>query len=212
MGDGKNTTAIMAAALAFSFACSCGRTEKGSRDDRPVLVAFGDSLTQGSGVGKKESYPSKLQARLDRLGYRYRVINAGIGGETTSDGLGRVDAVCALRPRIVILEFGANDGLRKMPVEAIRRNLSSIVRRLRAADAEVVLAGMELPAAYDAAYRASFNAVFPEVARQERVLLTPFLHEVGGVPALNLSDGLHPNPAGYDKVVDNVWEALRPLL
>lgn len=208
-----NWAAVMVVAFALSFACGCGRSKDAGADDRPTLVAFGDSLTQGSGVGTHENYPAKLQARLDRLGYRYRVINAGVGGETSFDGLKRVDAIRALRPRIVILAFGANDGLRKTPVEEIRSNLASLISRLRSAGAMVVLAGMELPPVYDAGYRDSFRNMFSELAEEEKVPLTPFLLDgVGGVRALNLSDGLHPNARGYDKVVENVWKALRPLL
>jgi acyl-CoA thioesterase-1 len=179
----------------------------------PVIVALGDSLTAGLGVTADEAYPALLQARLERDGLRYRVVNAGVSGDTTAGALRRVDWVLRARPAVVVVALGANDGLRGLPVTAMRDNLAAIVTRLRAGGARVLLAGMRLPPNYGAAYTREFAEAFPSVARRASVPLVPFLLEgVAGVPALNQADGIHPNAAGQRVVADNVWRALQPLL
>jgi len=182
-------------------------------DDRPVIVAFGDSLSAGYHLPPSESYPAQLERRLQQLGYRYRVINAGVSGETSAQGASRVSVVIGLRPEIVIVEFGANDGLRGVPVEATRRNLVAIVSSLRQSGSEVVLAGMLLPSNYGAVYQESFRKMFAEVARSQDVTLIPFfLLGVAGRDDLNLDDGIHPNAAGYRIVAETVLGGIRPLL
>ena len=179
----------------------------------PVIVALGDSLTAGLGVTADEAYPALLQARLERDGLHYRVVNAGVSGDTTAGALRRVDWVLRARPAVVVVALGANDGLRGLPVTAMRDNLAAIVTRLRAGGARVLLAGMRLPPNYGAAYTREFAEAFPSVARRASVPLLPFLLEgVAGVPALNQADGIHPNAAGQRVVADNVWRALQPLL
>ena len=179
----------------------------------PVIVALGDSLTAGLGVTADEAYPALLQARLERDGLHYRVVNAGVSGDTTAGALRRVDWVLRARPAVVVVALGANDGLRGLPVTAMRDNLAAIVTRLRAGGARVLLAGMRLPPNYGAAYTREFAEAFPSVARRASVPLVPFLLEgVAGVPALNQADGIHPNAAGQRVVADNVWRALKPLL
>ena len=179
----------------------------------PVIVALGDSLTAGLGVTADEAYPALLQARLERDGLHYRVVNAGVSGDTTAGAPRRVDWVLRARPAVVVVALGANDGLRGLPVTAMRDNLAAIVTRLRAGGARVLLAGMRLPPNYGAAYTREFAEAFPSVARRASVPLLPFLLEgVAGVPALNQADGIHPNAAGQRVVADNVWRALKPLL
>ena len=179
----------------------------------PVIVALGDSLTAGLGVTADEAYPALLQARLERDGLHYRVVNAGVSGDTTAGARRRVDWVLRARPAVVVVALGANDGLRGLPVTAMRDNLAAIVTRLRAGGARVLLAGMRLPPNYGAAYTREFAEAFPSVARRASVPLLPFLLEgVAGVPALNQADGIHPNAAGQRVVADNVWRALQPLL
>ena len=181
-------------------------------EDR-VIVALGDSLTAGLGVAADETYPALLQARLRREGFAYRVVNAGVSGDTTAGGLRRVDWVLRAHPAIVIVALGANDGLRGQPVAAMRDNLVAIVTRLRAAGARVLLAGLRMPPNYGDAYTRQFADAFPHVARQTSVAFVPFLLEgVAGDPALNQPDGIHPNAAGQRVVADTVWHALRPLL
>lgn len=182
-------------------------------DRRPVIVAFGNSLTAGQGVHPDMNYPAKLQSKLDAAGYRYRVVNAGVGGDTSSQGLNRVQAVVALQPAIVIVEFGANDGLRGMPAETISQNLAAIIRRLQSGGAKVVLAGMQIPPNYGPQYTGAFRKIFSNVAEKYNAALVPFfLNGVGGRPELNQDDGIHPTAEGYDVVVENVWKILQPLL
>jgi acyl-CoA thioesterase I len=181
-------------------------------DDR-VIVAFGDSLTAGLGVAADDAYPARLDARLRREGYSYRVVNAGVSGDTTAGGLRRVDWVLRARPEIVILALGANDGLRGQSVRAMRENLQAIIARLRAAGAKVLLAGMRLPPNYGDDYARQFAAVFPDLARQERVPLAPFLLDgVAAVSALNQPDGIHPNADGHRVIAERLWPYLEPLL
>jgi acyl-CoA thioesterase-1 len=183
------------------------------RDLRPVIVAFGDSLTAGQGVDQSANYPAKLQAKIDAAGCSYKVVNAGISGETSSQGLDRVQSIAALHPAVVIVEFGANDGLRGIPVETTRRNCSAIVSRLQSVGAKVLVAGMEIPPNYGAQYTNSFRNIFPALAKEYHAPLIPFFLEgVGGRPELNQEDGIHPTAEGYDIVVENVWKVLRPLL
>ena len=179
----------------------------------PVIVALGDSLTAGFGVLPDEAYPALLEARLRREGYAYRVVNAGVSGDTTAAALRRVDWVLRSKPAIVIVALGANDGLRHQGVPAMRDNLVAIVHRLRAAGVTVLLAGMRAPPNYGPEYSRSFAAVFPEVARTTSVPLVPFLLDgVAGDPHLNQPDGIHPTAEGQRVIADKLWPHLKPLL
>lgn len=182
-------------------------------DPRPVIVAFGDSLSAGFGADPGQSYPDFLQKGLDQHGYQYRVVNAGISGDTTTDGLVRIDTVTALKPAIVILEFGGNDGLRGLPVSTTRSNMEQMIVALRKAGAKVVLAGMTLPPNYGPEYIRSFEAVYHDLAKQYRLPLIPFLlRGVGGHPAYMQRDGIHPTGEGNRIVAGNVMQALAPIL
>jgi acyl-CoA thioesterase-1 len=182
-------------------------------DTRPVIVAFGDSLTSGHGVEPGQSYPDHLQRMLDERGYRYRVVNQGISGDTTSGGVARIGAALLLEPKIVILELGANDGLRGLPVTSTRENLSEMIGAFRKAGARVVLAGMTLPRNYGKDYISAFEQVFRDMARREGVTLIPFLLDgVAMNPQLMQSDALHPNAEGCRVVAQNVFKTLEPLL
>jgi acyl-CoA thioesterase-1 len=178
-----------------------------------VIVVLGDSLTAGLGVAREEAYPALLEARLRREGYDYRVVNAGVSGDTSAGGLRRVDWALRARPAIVIVALGANDGLRGLPVDALRDNLEQIVRRVRAAGARVLLAGMRVPPNYGDEYARDFAAVFPEVARRTGVPLAPFLLDgVAGEARLNQADGIHPTAEGQRLIASRLWSHLRPLL
>lgn len=182
-------------------------------DNRPVIVAFGNSLTAGFGADPGESYPDFLQKDLDQSSARYRVVNAGVSGDTTTDGLERVQTVIALKPSIVILEFGGNDGLRGLPVATTRTNLDQIIVALKKAGAKVVLAGMTLPPNYGPEYIHSFEAVYKDLAKKYRLALIPFLlRGVGGNAALMQRDGIHPTGEGNRTVAKNVMNVLEPLL
>jgi acyl-CoA thioesterase-1 len=170
-------------------------------------------LTAGAGISAEESYPAELQRRLDASGYRYRVVNAGVSGDTTAGGLRRIDWVLRSRPKIVILELGGNDGLRGLSLDQMRDNLDRIVQRIQATGASVILTGMKLPLNYGEAYRSKFESVYSELAQAHRLTLMPFFLEgVGAQTTLNQADGIHPTGNGYRVVVNNLWPVLKPLL
>lgn len=182
-------------------------------DDRPVIAVLGDSLTAGLGVKADETFPARLQARLDRDGYRYRVLNAGISGDTSAGGLGRLEMVLELKPAVLVLALGANDGLRGLPLAQLRRNLEQIIERSQDGGTRVVLAGMRVPPNYGNEYADGFAAVYRELAEKHGTPLIPFLLEgVGGKPELNQPDGVHPTAEGYRIVADTVWKTLQPML
>ena len=181
-------------------------------DGRPVLVAFGDSLTAGYGVAPGQGYPGFLQRRLDEAGYSYHVVNEGVSGDTSSAGVVRVDSVIAHKPEVVIVAFGGNDGLRGLPVASMEQNLREIVKRLQAAGAKVVLGGMTLPPNYGREYVGEFAAVYPRLAKELDAALIPFLLEgVAARPEL-LYDEIHPNAKGNEIVAGVVFEVVEPLL
>jgi len=178
-----------------------------------VIVAFGNSLTAGFGVAPAESYPALLAARIEAEGYLYRVVNAGVSGETTAGGLRRVDWALRLNPDIVILELGANDGLRGQDLAKVRANLEGLVQRFQQAGARVLIAGMRLPPNYGKRYAGDFERMYRAVAQKTGAVLIPFfLDGVGGNPRLNQADGIHPTGEGYRLIVERLWPHLRPLL
>ena len=178
-----------------------------------VIVAFGDSLTAGLGVEAGQTYPALLGERLRREGYDYRVINAGVSGDTTAGGVRRVDWALRLKPEIVILELGVNDALRGRKLTAVRANLDQMVSRFQAAGARVLVAGMRLPPNYGDRYAEDFYRLYGDVARVHNAPLMPFfLDGVGAVARLNQADGIHPTAEGYAIVVDRLWPHLVPLL
>ncbi len=183
------------------------------QDDRPVIAAFGDSLTAGFGAEPGKSFPDVVQRLLDHAGYRYRVFNAGVSGDTTSDGVERMPEVIALHPVIVILEFGGNDGLRGLPVTTTKANLARMIEEFQKLGIKVLLAGMTLPRNYGPEYIASFEKVYVELADQYKVPRIPFLLEgVGGVQRLMQNDGIHPNAQGHAIVAKMVLRYLEPML
>lgn len=182
-------------------------------DSRPIIACFGDSLTAGFGVDPGHSYPDLLQQELDGRGYHYRVVNFGESGDTTQDGLDRLSLVLMEKPRLVIVEFGANDGLRGQPVSNTENNLAQIIEALQKAGIQVVLAGITLPPNYGPDYIRRFDAVFPDLAQRYKLPRIPFLLEgAAGHANLMQQDGLHPNAAGTRLVVGNVFKVLEPLL
>jgi acyl-CoA thioesterase I len=184
-----------------------------ARSGERVVVALGDSLTAGFGVAAEEAWPALVDARLRREGYPYRVVNAGVSGDTTAGGLRRVDWVLRSRPEVAVVALGANDGLRGLGTEAMAANLLAIVDRLRAGGVHVLLAGMEVPPNYGAAYARAFRGVFPDVARRTGAALLPFLLDgVAADPRLNQADGIHPNAAGHRAIAERVWPHLVLLL
>lgn len=182
-------------------------------DTRPVIVAFGDSLSAGLGVPPGRSYPDDLQRLLDAGGYHYHVVNLGVSGDTTTDGIQRLPDVLAAKPDIVILEFGGNDGLRGLPVSTSRANQITMIQTLQRVGIRILLAGMTLPRNYGPDYIQSFERIYTELAAQFHTALIPFLLEgVGGHPDLTQSDGIHPTAAGCEIVASNVMKYLKPML
>jgi acyl-CoA thioesterase I len=182
-------------------------------DPRPVIVAFGDSLTAGLGVPPGRSYPDDLQRFLDTAGYHYHVVNLGVSGDTTTDGIQRLPDVLAAKPEIVILEFGGNDGLRGLPVSTSRANQITMIQTLQQAGIRILLAGMSLPRNYGTDYIQSFERVYADLTQQFHLALIPFLLEgVGGHPELTQPDGIHPTATGCEIVASNVMKYLKPML
>jgi acyl-CoA thioesterase-1 len=182
-------------------------------DGRPRIVFLGDSLTAGYGLQRSESVPSLIQARLDAEGYGYQVVNAGVSGDTTAGGRSRLDYSLAGDVEVLVLELGANDGLRGLPVAAMKQNLDDIIRRAKSRGITVLLTGMEAPPNYGAAYTSEFRAAFRDLAQEHALPFVPFfLDGVAGIPHLNIPDGKHPNPEGARIVEATVWRALEPLL
>lgn len=184
-----------------------------SADPRPRIVALGDSLTAGLGLSVSEAWPALLQARLDEDGYAYRVINAGVSGDTTAGGRRRLDWVLDGDVEILVLELGANDGLRGLSVDEMKANLSAIITEAQARDVDVLLCGMEAPPNFGAEYTRAYRTAFADLAEEHDVAFLPFfLDGVAGVDSLNQADGIHPNAEGTRRVAELVWQALEPLL
>lgn len=202
--------AIQRAALA------AGRATAGADNDTaPVILFLGTSLTAGYGLTPEEAYPALIQEKLDSAGVPYRVVNAGVSGETSAGGLRRIDWLLRQPVRVLVLELGANDALRGQDPARTRRNLQEIIDRTRARHpgARIVIAGMLAPPNLGEQYGARFRRLYPELARRNRAALVPFLLEgVAAVPALNQADGIHPTAEGQRIIAENVWRVLGPVL
>lgn len=180
----------------------------------PLILILGDSLSAGYGISTRAGWVSLLEERLQRQDLPYRVLNASVSGETSAGGLTRLpDLLAEHRPEVLVIELGANDGLRGTPFAVLRRNLKTLVRLGRDGGARVMLIGVRLPPNYGAAYTRGFQAVFREVAEEEGVPLVPaLLKDVGEHLELMQADGLHPTEAAQGQILDNVWPTLEPLL
>jgi acyl-CoA thioesterase-1 len=184
-----------------------------TRGPRSVLVCFGDSLTAGLGTDSGESYPDYLQSDLDARGYHYRVVNEGISGNTTKDGVERLDTILALKPSAVVVEFGGNDGLRGLPIQDSRANLDKIISALKASGAKVALAGITLPPDYGPDYIKQFDETYTLLAKKHHVPMLPFLLKgVFDVPGMMQSDRTHATAAGNKIVAKNILPLVLPLL
>jgi len=182
-------------------------------DTRPVIACFGDSLTAGMGLDPGQSFPDLLQRDLDNRGLKYRVENMGVSGDTTQDGVGRLAFAVSEKPAIVILELGANDGLRGQPIIGTRANLAHMIEGFQKAGSKVVLAGITLPPNYGQAYIQQFDKMYLDLTAKYKLTTIPFLLAgVGGNAGLMQKDGLHPNAEGTRIVEANVMKALLPLL
>jgi acyl-CoA thioesterase-1 len=216
------------ALLCFIFFASCGETTKKEEnngveekvenqdqksDESGVILFFGTSLTAGMGLDPNDAYPAVIQKKLDSLNLSYQVVNAGLSGETTASGINRIDWVLNQEVDVFVLELGANDGLRGIPLDETRKNLQAIIDRVRSKNPEtkIILAGMQIPPNLGQEYTSEFRNIFPELAKKNNIGLIPFLLEdVAGNPELNQQDGIHPTAKGQKILAGNVWEALEP--
>jgi acyl-CoA thioesterase I len=179
----------------------------------PKIVAFGDSLTAGLGLSEHESYPALVQKMLERDGYKYEVVNAGVSGDTSAGGVRRIDWAMDGDVRVVILELGANDLLRGQPISEMKKNLGAIIDTAKGRGAKVLLAGMYAPTNTGIDYQRQSGEAFQSLAKEKGVTLIPFfLDRVAGVESLNQADGIHPNPEGSRIVAETVYKALKPML
>ena len=191
-------------------------TKTENTTNNKCIVVFGDSLTAGYGLEDvKDAYPGLLQQKIDSLQLGYTVINSGISGETTAGGKNRIDWVLNQKPSVFILELGANDGLRGVPLTETKMNLQYIIDAVKTKypSTKIVLAGMQIPPNFGQDYTNEVKNIFPALAQKNQVALIPFLLEnVGGIPSLNQSDGIHPTAKGHKILAKNVWEVLAPIL
>jgi len=212
--SGKNVRFLLRAALALLAFYAASALPGAAASERGTILVYGDSLSAGYGLAQKDAWPSLLAERLKKNGYDYGVVNASISGETSSGGASRIASTLAAgHPAVTVLELGANDGLRGLPVKQMRDNLERIVRALQAAGSKVVIVGMRLPPNYGPGYVRDFEASFGDLARKYKAAYVPFLLEgIADKPELFQADQLHPVAAAQGRVLDNVWTALRPLL
>jgi acyl-CoA thioesterase I len=190
---------------------------KAAPDTRPVIVALGDSLSEGLGVETGLSFPDQLQKKLDKNGYKYHVINLGVSGDTTTGGLGRLDYALSLKPAILILELGGNDGLRGVPVASTKSNLEKMIVTSLKSGASVVLAGMTLPPNYGPDYVRAFESAYKDLAKKYKLQLIPFLMQdilaqLRTQPGLMQRDGIHPTAKGHAIIAETVFRYLQPLI
>jgi acyl-CoA thioesterase I len=182
---------------------------------RPSVMFLGTSLTAGFGIDPEQAYPALIQQKIDSAGLTYRVVNAGVSGETSAGALRRVDWLFQEPVAVLVVETGANDGLRGLPPDSLRANIQAIfdrAKRLRPPP-QLVLIGMRVPPNYGRPYSQRFQAIYPELARANGAALVPFLLEgVGGMPNLNQPDGVHPTAEGQRRLAETVWRVLEPLL
>jgi len=215
--------ARLTVAAIVAFGCSGAGQADRVRDtaqdhtaaDRPRIVFLGTSLTAGLGVSPDSAYPARIQRRLDSLGMAFEVVNAGVSGETAAGGLRRADWILGDPFEMLVIELGANDGLRGTDPDSVQATLGALIAlaRSRSPDAAIVLAGMEAPPNLGARYTARFRSIFPALAAEYHVTLIPFLlDEVAGIDSLNQSDRMHPNEAGHRVVAETVWRTLAPLI
>ena len=212
-GEGANAPGAASPRTASEPAAPTNAASSVEDPRAPLVVFLGDSITAGYGLSESEAFPAILERRLHDSGIAARVVNAGVSGDTTAGGLRRIDWVLEQHPDVLVVGLGANDALRGQPLESVEANLRAIVERGRSAGADVLLLGMRIPTNYGRDYAEGFAAIYPKVARSRGVPLVPFaLDGVGGHPALNLEDGIHPNVRGHEVVADNVYPYLKEAL
>ena len=192
-----------------------GRVKAEAPPEKKTVVVLGDSLAAGFGVEPSQAFPALLQEKINAAGLNYTVVNAGVSGDTSSDGLNRINWLLKRKIDVLILELGGNDGLRGIPAATTKANLQSIIDRVKQKypDAKIAVAGMQMPPNMGETYTTAFRKLFQELAEKNQAALVPFLLEgVGGKPELNQPDHIHPTAEGHKIVADNVWKVLKPVL
>jgi acyl-CoA thioesterase-1 len=180
-----------------------------------TVVILGDSVAAGFGLDPSQAFPARIQEKIDAKGWNFKVVNAGQSGDTSAAGLSRMDWLLRNRVDVLVLELGANDGLRGLPAEVTKKNLQAIIDRAKAKypQVKIVIAGMKIPPNMGRNYGRQFESIFPDLARRNDAALIPFILEgVGGIRELNLPDGIHPTAKGHEIVARNVWKVLEPVL
>jgi acyl-CoA thioesterase-1 len=213
-GGGKGRTADEAKTAASKSESTLSQGTQKSKKLKNILF-FGTSLTAGLGVDPEEAYPALIQDKIDSLQLPYKVINAGLSGETSAAGKNRIDWLLRQPVDIFVLELGANDGLRGIAVTETIANLQQIIDKVKAKypNAKLIMAGMQMPPSMGQKYTSDFRGLFPALAKKNNMDIIPFLlKDVGGIPALIQQDGLHPNVKGHKILAKNVWEVLQPDL
>ena len=223
---------IFCYSLMFFFCVSCGKSaenkeetnaedttveeaKKQNTEDKNVILFFGTSLTAGMGLDPNVAFPAVIQEKIDSLNLSYEVVNAGLSGETTASGKNRINWVLNQKIDVFVLELGANDGLRGVPLKETKSNLQAIIDIVKEKNpkTKIVLVGMEIPPNMGEAYTSEFRNIFPDLAKKNNLELVPFLlKDVGGVPELNQPDGIHPTAEGQKILANNVWKVLKPAL
>lgn len=190
-------------------------TKPAAASTRKTILFYGNSLTAGYGVEPNQAFPALIGKKIDSLGLDYSVVNAGLSGETTAGGKSRISWVLRRPVDVFVLELGGNDGLRGLPLSATRQNLQAIIDTVRAKSpqAQIVLAGMQIPPNMGTAYAREFRELYKQLADKNKLVLIPFLLEgVGGIQKLNQPDGIHPTVAGHRIVANTVWQVIQPIL
>jgi acyl-CoA thioesterase I len=206
-------TRILRVALVLAALVALSIASVAARAGVPRIVFLGDSLTAGYGIEKAQAVPALIQKRLAAEGYQYDVINAGVSGDTSDGGVTRLNWSLDGDVQILVIELGANDGLRGVSPARTRKNLERIIETAKGRHITVLLTGMEAPPNYGEAYTSEFRQVFRDIAREQKVAFMPFyLEGIAGNRRLNIADGIHPNPDGARIVADNLWRYLKPLL
>ncbi|PZX50197.1 arylesterase [Algoriphagus chordae] len=186
-----------------------------TKSDQKIILFFGNSLTAAYGIDQEDGFAGLTQKRIDSLGMDYKVINGGLSGETTAGGLSRLDWFLEDKPDVFVLELGGNDGLRGIKLTETKSNLLKIIDKVRSKfpDTKIILAGMQIPPNMGQEYAGEFTAMYPAVAEEKDVLLIPFLLEnVGGIPELNLPDGIHPTEEGHQIVFNTIWPYIKSTI
>lgn len=212
----------------FAILTACGNSENKNTDteskdslsntvsvETKNILFFGNSLTAGLGVEQDEAFPAIIENKIDSLKLPYKIINAGLSGETSAAGKSRINWLLKQKVDVFVLELGANDGLRGIPVTETSKNLQDIIDQVKAKypDVKLLMTGMEVPPNMGSKYASEFRVIFKQLAEKNKMALVPFLlDKVGGIPDLNQADGIHPTPEGHKIVAENVWQVLKEIL